>query len=292
MATFEAARAKLTPRRKFRFSDKARARLKARRQARATAGEGKAAAEAQQRAAESEAAMAALAQAEVVVAGKTGESLVVGPSGDSTNAGADLRLAELTDCTVVIMSRPGAVRVDGLTNCTVYTGAVQGSVLLHNCKNCTFMLASRQIRLHTSTDCAFFLHVHSRPIIEHCTALTLAPYPLTYPGQAADLEAAALQPLGSPAVAGLWKQVDDFGWHKVQASPNWAVLPPSTRPTAATHEAVAIDWAPHADYLSLQPAPEEVGGATESKESKPPEQPVAPVAAVADDGEGESDDEL
>ena len=103
--TFELARAKLTPRRKFRFSDKARARLRARREAgqgAATAASRSATEEASRRlATESEAAMAALAAEEVLVSGKQGESIIVG--GDSgASKGNDMRLADLKDCTVLM----------------------------------------------------------------------------------------------------------------------------------------------------------------------------------------------
>jgi len=104
-ASFEKARAKLSPRRKFRFSDKARARLRARQDAKASAAARRAASgTAAVQASRSEAAMAAMADDEVTVAGRSGETIVLG--GDSEHGesakGRDLRLAELSDCIIIM----------------------------------------------------------------------------------------------------------------------------------------------------------------------------------------------
>jgi len=200
-----------------------------------------------------------------------------------------------------------AIRVDGLTNCVVYTGAVAGSVLLHKCSGCTLMLASRQIRLHTSTECDFYLHVHSRPIIEHCSKLRFAPYPLTHPLLAGDMAAAGLKQVGSEGVAHLWHEVDDFIWHKVQASPNWSVLPAAERACSSVHESFRVDWSPHSEYVAGKFDPHPIqqedsptdgsaeGGQGAQGSSSPPSQPPpaeAKAAEAADSESGESDDEL
>ncbi len=220
-------------------------------------------------------------------------------------------------CCLCSLHTTRAIRVDGLTNCVVYTGAVAGSVLLHKCSGCTLMLASRQIRLHTSTDCDFYLHVHSRPIIEHCERLRFAPYPLTHGSLETDLTAAGLKPVGDQAVAHLWREVDDFNWHKVQASPHWSVLPASQRATTSAHSSFQIDWSPHAEYVSGKlsagaKAPDgtsaDSSANSESKGGPPtpashqqgedtPQEAAAGAGApapapAAADSDGESDDEL
>jgi hypothetical protein len=162
-------------------------------------------------------------------------------------AGKDIRLLNLTDCTVVILDPLKAMRVDGLTRCTVITGPVAGSVLLHRCTDCRFLFAARQLRIHTSVDCVYFLRVTSRPIIEHCQRLRFSPYGVAYPGSAEALEKAGLGPraLSRPD---LWRCVDDFGWHRMQASPNWAVLPagertgPGVLPAAAAELGLRIEY--------------------------------------------------
>jgi len=133
--------------------------------------------------------------------------------------GKDGCLSHLKNCTIFIMDVSEAIRIDQLENCKVYVGAVAGSVHLQHCKNCTFMIASRQIRIHDSYDCDYYLHVASNPIFEDCTRLRFGPYNLYYPEQAAQMVAAGLAHLENQ-----WKKVDDFKWHRAQHSPNWAAL--------------------------------------------------------------------
>jgi len=86
------------------------------------------------------------------------------------------------------------------------------------------VLGCRQLRVHTSNGCSFYLHAASNPIIEGCDALSFAPYPPLPPSLPGALEAAGLR-----ADANLWDRVDDFHWIKAQQSPHWAVLPEARR---------------------------------------------------------------
>lgn len=140
--------------------------------------------------------------------------------------GRDIRLLNLTRCVVIILDPLRALRVDTLTDCQLFTGPIAGSVLLHTCTRCVFMLCARQLRIHTSTFCDYYLRCMSRPIIEKCENLAFSPYGVEYDGFAAQLVDAALD---KPARPDMWKCVDDFGWHRVQKSPNWNVLPKSNR---------------------------------------------------------------
>jgi hypothetical protein len=139
----------------------------------------------------------------------------------AAEGGRDLRLQRLTRCTIVLLDRLTALRCDALADCALLSGPVEGSVLLHGAQGCVFALAARQFRIHTSTRCAFAIHALSRPIIEHCSGVQFAPYPLQWAERAADFARAALDKPSSPH---LWRAVDDFGWHRTQHSPNWAVL--------------------------------------------------------------------
>ena len=141
-------------------------------------------------------------------------------------AGKDIRLLNLTNCTVIILDPLKALRVDGLTNCQVYTGPIAGSALLHRCESCIFMFAARQLRIHTSTLCDYYLHVMSHPIIEHCQKVRFAPYGLKYTNSDQILDKAGLL---TPPRPDMWKNVDDFGWHRVQKSPNWDIIPYADR---------------------------------------------------------------
>jgi hypothetical protein len=140
--------------------------------------------------------------------------------------GRDIRLLNLTRCVVIILDPLRALRVDTLTDCQLFTGPIAGSVLLHTCTRCVFMLCARQLRIHTSTYCDYYLRCMSRPIIEKCENLAFSPYGIEYDGFTEQLINAALD---KPARPDMWKCVDDFGWHRVQKSPNWNVLPKTSR---------------------------------------------------------------
>jgi hypothetical protein len=190
---------------------------------------------------------------------------------------------------------------------------VAGSVLLHACADCVFMFAARQLRIHTSSRCDYYLRVMSRPIIEHCTGLRFAPYGVAYPQLEAQLAAAGLAgsrpaaggqagppaaggggavAAAAPAAAGtndLWRAVDDFGWHRVQKSPNWDVLPSEQRLTAPREAA--------AGYISVVYPAGEGGGpaggaaATGAAPKKADAAGAASAGAAVAPGGGD-DDEL
>lgn len=160
---------------------------------------------------------------------------------------SDVRLLNLTGCLVLLSDATRALRVDGLARCVIVCAEpTAGSVLLHNCTDCVFFLTSRQVRVHTSARCTFYVAVSSRPIIEHCNSLTFAPNAIWSSGAATSLSRASLPnihaapatvsgsgvpPLPNrafalpPPFAGVhaaWATVDDFDWLRIQDSPNWA----------------------------------------------------------------------
>lgn len=130
-----------------------------------------------------------------------------------------------------------------------------------------------QVRIHSAESCRFYLRVRSRPIIEHSSSLTFAPYAaqslLCRQGAAAvdgsspangmqhqhhqqqqdgaqqqQQEVVCLPDWRPTEVlreaqlledSGLWQQVDDFGWVKASASPHWRVLPEQDRQAVPDH---------------------------------------------------------
>jgi hypothetical protein len=138
----------------------------------------------------------------------------------------DVRFRELQHCQISIKRPSGAVRFINLKGCTVFCGPVAGSCFFENCHDCRFYIASRQVRIHDSTRSDFYLHVLSRPIIEHCSELRFAPYLLSYPALRAQIAQAGLE---KKEAADMWKDVDDFRWLRQQQSPNWALLADADR---------------------------------------------------------------
>ena len=99
-----------------------------------------------------------------------------------------------------------------LTRCTVVAVPLPGSIYVTECIDCTFVMGARQVRLHTSTGCDFYLHVASHPIVERCDGLRFAPYPALPAPLAGVVAAAGLDPSRNE-----WRQVDDFDWLKVRS---------------------------------------------------------------------------
>lgn len=58
---------------------------------------------------------------------------------------------------------------------------MSSSVFVEGCRECVFVVACQQLRIHTTTLSAFYVHVTSRSIIEDCSTVTFAPYSWSYP---------------------------------------------------------------------------------------------------------------
>jgi len=144
--------------------------------------------------------------------------------------GRDVVLCNLEGCRVFLLDRVGALHCHGLHHCEVLVGAVASSALLYDCCGCVVTLAAKQLRLHDSREVLLHLHTLSKPVIERSSRILFAPYDLSY----TDLdehwaEAALGQPATSHGQEGdgvaEWSDVQDFNWHRRQASPNWRVVP-------------------------------------------------------------------
>ncbi len=138
--------------------------------------------------------------------------------------GRDLSLARLKRCRVFVGDWMGGARFVSLEECEVFLGPVAGSVHIDHVSDSRFHLASRQIRIHHATRCAFSLLVLSNPIIEHSTALRFAPYDFSFPEREPLFVRTELA--GKP---NRWAEVNDFGWLRVQQSPNWSAVPEEER---------------------------------------------------------------
>jgi hypothetical protein len=162
-------------------------------------------------------------------------------------------------------------RLPPLQNCTFLLGPVSGSVHIEHATDCVFVLASRQLRIHTTVRSDFYVHTRSGPIIEHCSQLRFAPYNLQYPqlhqhlvraelATATATASAAVAPSDPSAPAPItavpnkYADVKDFNWLKEgAASPNWSLLPAGqglsvtvpvrSQPSAAAPRAATSDSA-------------------------------------------------
>ena len=137
----------------------------------------------------------------------------------------DVSLRELNGCKVFLSGAPSAMHINKLNNCEIFSGPVSGSVFIDNCQDCTFVIPCQQLRIHSTTNTSFYIHVTSRAIIEDSNTLLFAPYNWSYP----TLEEHYLQ-AGLDKSRNSWDDVDDFNWLASDAhSPNWAVMPEDQR---------------------------------------------------------------
>jgi hypothetical protein len=89
--------------------------------------------------------------------------------------GSDFVLANLDHCSVHLIGRMPALRIQGLSHCSVTAGPVTGATFINGAEHCSFHLASYQVRIHHVTSSTFRLRTRSRPIIERCSGLLFGP---------------------------------------------------------------------------------------------------------------------
>jgi len=117
-----------------------------------------------------------------------------------------------------------ALRIYKLRNCTVVTGAISGSIFIEECEDCIFHLASRQLRIHSSKNCEYYLFLKSNPIIEESHGQRFAPYTFDYEERKEQFEKANFE-----LSKNNWNHVEDFNWLKAQQSPHWCIIPENDR---------------------------------------------------------------
>ena len=66
---------------------------------------------------------------------------------------------------VRILGSPGTLHITNMDNVTVLCGPVRTSIFVENCNNCDFVVACQQLRIHTTRQSNFYLHVTSKVII-------------------------------------------------------------------------------------------------------------------------------
>jgi tubulin-specific chaperone C len=160
--------------------------------------------------------------------GGSGAPIAFGPG---TLRHRDVSLTRLRGVTVQLADVSGAVRAVDLVDCTLYIGPVAGSVHLTGCLRCQIHVAARQVRVHKSSECVFYVLARSSPIIEDCSRLSFAPYALAYDGLGGQVRDAGLVSAAADAERVL-RDVRDFSWLRDGDSPNWAFVEAADRPPA------------------------------------------------------------
>lgn len=134
-------------------------------------------------------------------------------------AGADYTLTNLRQCTIHLRGKMGALRIQNVQECLIYAGPVAGATFVNDVRHSSLILISHQLRIHSSSDVTFLLQMQSNPIIENCKSMRFGAVLSDDPDTA---ELAKLSSMGEGNDK--WMQVQDFGWLKSTASPNWCSL--------------------------------------------------------------------
>jgi hypothetical protein len=178
-------------------------------------------------------AVAALPLSDRVISGLRGQ--VIKLTSSDFQESEDVTLTDLQDCTVHLQSvHPlGALFVHNLTRCTLVGGPVAGALHVENLMDCKIYAVSRQVRIHSAENCDFYLKVRSGPIIEFSTGLRFAPLGaaealLDNPESADHFNIQGLEDT-TDHTSTEWADVQDFGWLRASASPNWSILPKEQR---------------------------------------------------------------
>ena len=137
----------------------------------------------------------------------------------------DIKLSNLQNCTVKIYGGPSALHINNLKNCQIFSGPIRTASFVSDCTNCHFSLACQQVRIHTTKDSIFNIHVTGKAIIEDCTNVGFAPYNWLYQNLSDDFKE-----IGLRTDVNKWDDIDDFNWlTSDEPSPNWYKVPEESR---------------------------------------------------------------
>ena len=200
---------------------------------------------------------------ERVVSSLNGRTLCVKlDSSDVPNKAQDVLLSSLNNCVVCIPEVVSGMRLAQLKGCHVFVGAVAGSVFIESCADCVISVATRQIRIHHTFGCDFYVHSQSGPIIEDCGRLRFGRLVTPFENSAALRVAAKLA-----VDRNLWNDVKDFKWLRQQQSPHWDLMPEAAYMTCEAMRATYKDVpAKHKEVPPMPPtAPAHAYLASEDK---------------------------
>ncbi|XP_066934873.1 tubulin-specific chaperone C-like [Clytia hemisphaerica] len=112
------------------------------------------------------------------------------------------------------------LNLSNISNCPCIFGPIARSIFVNDCIDSELNLACQQLRIHTSINSKFFVHVTSKVIIEDCEELSFGKYIFHYETLEEDFENSKL-----PRDVNNWRDVDDFNWLKLdEPSPNWSLI--------------------------------------------------------------------
>lgn len=132
----------------------------------------------------------------------------------------DVAIENLHQCEIFLKGLPSSLQIKNLQHCVLIVGPCSRSILIDQCQQSEFALACQQLRIHTSTECDFYVHATAQPIIEDCRNLRFAPYAVEY-----QTKQEHIQQSGLNWTKDYWNDIQDFN-HLARGipSPNWQII--------------------------------------------------------------------
>lgn len=112
---------------------------------------------------------------------------------------------ELENCKVIVTDICDSMTIDRCTNCELILSAVRGSVFIRDCVNSKFQIVCGQFRCRTCTNCDFFMHVRTGPVVESSKDIRIGCSTLFYPDLIDQMNQMKLNPL-----LNCWTDIHDF----------------------------------------------------------------------------------
>jgi len=134
--------------------------------------------------------------------------------------GKDVAIENLEHCGIFLKGIPSTLQIKNLHGCIIIVGPCSRTVDIDECHQCEFALACQQLRIHTSDECDFYVHITAQPVIEDCHHCRFAPYNVEYKSKQHDIIESGLM-----WTRDYWDNVLDFN-HKMPGvhSPNWETI--------------------------------------------------------------------
>lgn len=135
-------------------------------------------------------------------------------------SGKDVAIENLVQCKVFLCGVPSSIQIKNLQSSVLIVGPCSRSILIDQCVQCEFAFGCQQLRVHTSSECDFYVHITAQPIIEDCQELRFAPYNVKY-----ELKDEHIRQSGLNWSKDYWDDVRDFN-HMIPGipSPNWSII--------------------------------------------------------------------
>jgi protein XRP2 len=119
--------------------------------------------------------------------------------------GNEFMVDELTNCKVIITDVCDSMMIDRCVNCELILSAVRGSIFVRDSENSRFQMVCGQFRCRGCTNCDFFMHAKTGPVVESSKDLRIGCGTLYYPALAEQMREVGLDPAVNP-----WSDVHDF----------------------------------------------------------------------------------